>query len=86
MHGIHYNLYSVRHQLSDIGSCNQLSTKHKRRIFKQTRPFAGNILERRTLANRDELYRQVSVLGNISPRYKRNGLESWLFRWFPSPA
>ena len=56
---------SIKYQFSDIRWSNQLSTKHKRCIFKQTRSFAGNILERRT------------------PHYKRNGLEGWLFCWFP---
>ena len=77
---------SVKYQFSDIGSSNQLSTKHKRCIFKQTRLFAGNIPERRTLANRDKLYQWVSLLSNRTKRYKRNGLEGWLFCWFPSPA
>ena len=76
----------VKYQFLDIGWSNQLSTKHKRCIFKQTRLFAGNILERRTLANRDKLERRVSLLNNITPRYKRNKLEGWLFCWFPSPA
>ena len=47
--------YGVKYQFSDIGSSNQLSMKHKWCIFKQTRSFAGNILERRTLASRDKL-------------------------------
>ena len=46
---------SVKHQFLDIGSCNQLSMKHKWCILKQTHSFAGNILKRRTLANRDKL-------------------------------
>ena len=52
---IYKGTFSIKHQFSDIRSCNQLSTKHKRCMFKQTHPFVGNILERRTLANRDEL-------------------------------
>ena len=52
---VNYIPFSVKYQFSDIGWSNQLSTKHKRCIFKQTRSFAGNILERRTHANKDKL-------------------------------
>ena len=76
---------NVKYQLSDIRSCNQLSMKYKRCIFKQTCSFAGNILERIALAYGNELWQWVSLLGNII-LHKRNRLESWLFRWFPSPA
>ena len=51
----HFLVCSIKCQFSDIGWSNQLSMKHKRCIFKQTHLFAGNILERRTLANRDKL-------------------------------
>ena len=56
---------NVKYQLSDIGLCNQLSTKHKRCIFKQSCSFAGNILERIALANRNALWQWVNLLGNI---------------------
>ena len=48
-------IFSVKYQLLNIVLCNQLSMKHKSCIFKQTRSFVGNILERRTLANTDKL-------------------------------
>ena len=69
-------------QLSDIRSCNQLSMKHKRCIFKQTCSFVGNILERIALAYRNELWQWVSLLGNKKLHsffYKRQARSKLLF-------
>ena len=70
MHDANENAFNAHHSIKylflDIGSCNQLSMKHKWCILKQTHSFAGNIPKRRTFADRDKL---TTVVGKSVNQY-----------------